>query len=137
MPIIFCRQIANDSLCCIAILLYFWSGHITRSKQKWVFLFCEKYDQIKGTLKYTILPSKTKLVNFFLCLYYKENQAYSSYVIVFFTKWKKPMLVWDALYAWYWYWRLKTGMHNYTFLAPLNIFLIEQTEKKTRSLLLN
>jgi hypothetical protein len=33
----------------------------TRSKLKWVFPFCEKYDQFKETpLKYTIFPSKAK-----------------------------------------------------------------------------
>jgi hypothetical protein len=47
---------------------------LTRSKLKWAFPFWEKYDQIKGTpLKYTIFPSKIKLLNIFLSLYYKEN----------------------------------------------------------------
>jgi hypothetical protein len=49
-----------------------------RSNLKWAFPFCEKYDQIK----YIIFPSIIKLVNF-LSLYFKENQAYNSYLIVF------------------------------------------------------
>jgi hypothetical protein len=41
----------------------------TRSKLKWAFPFCEKYDQIKKTpLNYTIFQ-----LNIFLCLYFKEN----------------------------------------------------------------
>jgi hypothetical protein len=63
----------------------------TSSKLKWTFPFCEKYDQIKETpLKYTIFPSKIKLLNFFLCLYCKANWIYSPYLIVFFKKWKSP-----------------------------------------------
>jgi hypothetical protein len=60
-----------------------------RSKLNWVFPFCEKYNQIKGPpLKYSIFPSEIKLLNIFLCQYYKENLPYRPYFIVFFTNWK-------------------------------------------------
>jgi hypothetical protein len=47
-------------------------SHITHSKLKWAFPFCKKYDQIKYTTFSSKLNFRIKLLNFFLCLYYKE-----------------------------------------------------------------